>query len=360
MKESIAHKTYTQAINEALDICLERDKSVFIIGEGVPDPKAIFGAIANLRKKYGPDRIMDMPVSENGLTGICIGTAISGMRPILTHQRIDFSLLALDQVINNAAKWHYMFNGQQKVPLVIKMTVGMGWGQGPQHSQNLQALYAQIPGLKVVMPTTPYDAKGLMIASIEDNNPVMYIDHRWLHDTFGPVPDGYYSVPIGKAKVIKKGTDITIAATSYMTLEALKATYLLKKLGISPEIIDIRTLKPLDENTIFNSVTKTKRLLVADLGCREFGAAAEIIARVAENERIKLLSSPQRITSPDLPTPSTPALTQYYYPRSVDIARKVVKMLTGNESKLNQLIKDDKQLNVIPHDVPDESFMGPF
>ena len=347
-------------MNEALDTCLKRDKNVFIIGLGVPDPKGIFGAITGLRDKYGAERVMDMPIAENALTGVCIGAAVSGMRPVLTHQRVDFSLLALDQVINNAAKWHYMFGGQQSVPMVIKMTIGMGWGQGPQHSQSLQATYAHIPGLKVVMPSTPADAKGLMIAAIEDNNPVIFIDHRWLHETFGHVPEGHYKVPIGKAKVMRKGTDITIVTSSYMTIETMKALRLLKKLGIEPEVIDLRTIKPLDEKTIFDSVKKTGKLLVVDLGHREFGVAAEIISRVSENPKIKLFVNPQRITYPDLPTPSSSALTQPYYPRHTDIALKVVQMLRWDKDELMQLIEKEEKSNKIPYDVPDERFMGPF
>jgi len=347
-------------MNEALDLCLKKDPSVFVIGLGVPDPKGIFGAISGLKKKYGSKRVMDMPIAENAMTGICIGAAINGMRPVLTHQRVDFSLLALDQVINNAAKWYYMFGGQQSVPLVIKMTIGMGWGQGPQHSQNLQATYAHIPGLKVVMPSTAADAKGLMISAIEDNNPVIFIDHRWLHDTFGQVPNGHHKVPIGKAKVIKKGSGFTIVSTSYMTLEIMKALPLLEKLGIEPEVIDLRTIKPLDEKTIFNSVMKTGRLLVADLGHREFGVAAEIITRVSENPKIKLKVKPQRVTSPDYPTPSSPALSANYYPRHTDIALKVVEMLRRDKKEITRLIAEEKKFNKIPSDVPDERFMGPF
>ena len=238
--------------------------------------------------------------------------------------------------------------------------LSMGWGQGTQHSQNLQALYAHIPGLKVVMPSTPADAKGLMVSAIEDNNPVIYIDHRWLHDTFGQVPSSYYKVPIGKAKVLKKGKDITIVSTSYMTIESIKAATLLKKIGINPEIIDVRTLKPLDEKTIFDSAAKTKRLLVTDLGYREFGFAAEVIARVSENQKIKLLTNPQRITSPDLPTPSTPALAKYYYPRYIDIARKAIEMAGGNRKKLEVLINEEEKKITTPLDVPDKNFKGPF
>ena len=356
----MANKTYIKAINEAIDLCMKKNRSVFIIGEGVPDPKRIFGTTAGLIEKYGPKRVMDMPLSENGLTGVCVGAALNGLRPILTHQRMDFSLLALDQVINSAAKWHYMFGNQQSIPLVIKMIIGMGWGQGPQHSQNFQTLYAHIPGLKVVMPVTPYDAKGLMISSIEDNNPVIFIEHRWLHNVFGPVPDGIYRVPIGKARIAKKGQDITIVSVSYMIVEALKAADLLEKIGLTAEIIDVRTVKPLDEKTIFSSLKKTQRLLVADLDHKDYGFAAEIIARATENKSLNLLTAPCRITLPDIPTPTTPALTEYYYPRYTDIARKATELAGGNIKLLNKLIKKEQNLNKWLHDVPDENFTGPF
>ncbi|MFQ5482693.1 MAG: dehydrogenase E1 component subunit alpha/beta, partial [Nitrospinaceae bacterium] len=182
--------TFSQALHEAADHCLAEDPSVYVLGLGVPDPKGVFGTTAGLQEKYGPDRVMDMPVSENAMTGVAIGSAMTGMRPIMTHQRIDFMLLSLDQVINNAAKWHYMFGGQLKAPLVIRLLVGRGWGQGPQHSQSLQALFAHIPGLKVVCPFSPHDAKGLLIAAVRDPNPVIFIEHRWLHGLYGPVPEG--------------------------------------------------------------------------------------------------------------------------------------------------------------------------
>lgn len=352
--------TYAEAINEAFDVCLKKDKTVFIIGLGVPDPKGIFGTTVGLSKKYGKKRIMDMPISENALTGVCIGAAINGMRPVLTHQRIDFSLLGVEQVINNAAKWYYMFGGKQGVPLVIKMTIGMGWGQGAQHSQNLQALYAHIPGLKVVMPSTPYDAKGLMIAAIEDNNPVIYIDHRWLHGMIDDVPEGYYHLPIGKARILKRGGDITIVATSYMAVESLRAAELLEKIHVRAEVVDVRSIRPLDGKTIAQSLKKTRRLLVADLGNRSFGVAAEIIAAVAEDNKIKLLTNPQRITSPDLPTPSTPALAEHYYPRYIDIARKATEIVGGNLRGLENLIIEEEASRIVPLDVPDMSFKGPF
>ena len=214
---------FYEAIREATDQKMAQDPNIYLMGLGVPDPKGIFGTTSGLAEKYGPNRVMDMPTSENAMTGIAIGSAILGMRPIMTHQRVDFFILALDQLINNAAKWHYMFGGQMKVPLVIRLIIGRGWGQGPQHSQSLHSFFAHVPGLKVVMPSTPQDAKGLLISAIEDDNPVVYLEHRWLHNTFGEVSPDPTPIPIGKAKIVRPGTDITIVAASHMVLEALAA-----------------------------------------------------------------------------------------------------------------------------------------
>ena len=236
---------FSEAILEATDQKMAQDSNVYIMGLGVPDPKGIFGTTSGLSAKYGSDRVMDMPTSENAMTGIAIGTAILGMRPIMTHQRVDFFLLALDQLINNAAKWHYMFGNQMKVPLVIRLIIGRGWGQGPQHSQSLHSFFAHIPRLKVVMPATPYDAKGLHISAIEDDNPVIYLEHRWLHGIFGEVPLEPYTVPIGEAKIVQGGKDITIVAASHMVLEAYRAAKWLQEDGINVEIIDLRSIQPL-------------------------------------------------------------------------------------------------------------------
>ncbi len=347
---------YAQAILEATDQCLAENSAVYIMGLGVPDPKGIFGTTLGLQDKHGEKRVLDMPVAENGMTGIAIGSALMGMRPIMTHQRIDFMLLSFDQIINNAAKWHYMFGGQLKVPLVIRLLIGRGWGQGPQHSQSLQAIFAHVPGLKVVMPTTPYDAKGLLIAAVRDDNPVIYIEHRWLHNIFGPVPEEAYEVPIGKAKLVREGNDITIVSLSYMTLEAMKAADILEKDGIHAEIIDLRSLKPLDENAIIESVKKTGRLLVVDGAWRTSGFAAEIISTITEKVFSFLKSSPQRLTFPDLPTPTSPALANLYYPRAIhiiNVARKAMGLSEQTEEELG--IKHEQSL-----DVPDKSFTGPF
>ena len=345
---------YNEAVREAISQSMETDPSVFIIGEGVPDFAGVFGTTLGLKEKYGKDRVMDMPLSENGMTGVCIGAALTGMRPILVNQRIDFAYVGLDQIANNAAKWSYTFNGKASVPLVIRFIIGRGWGQGPQHSQNIQALFSHIPGLKVVMPATPHDAKGMLLASIKDNNPVIFIEHRWLYNMSGFVPEEMYTVPLGKAKIIREGKDISIAATSIMTAEAMKAAMVLEKSGVSVEIIDIRSLKPLDEDTIFSSVKKTGHLIVMDTGYLTGGFAGEIISRVCEKIFKFLKAPPVRITLPDLPTPTSVALTKHYYPKHQDVVKKVLRILGRSEEKIE--FNDEK----IPWDKPDNSFTGPF
>jgi len=345
---------FVQALNEALDLCMASDPRVFIVGLGAPDAAAIFGSTRGLVEKYGPKRVLDMPVAENAMTGVVLGAALRGMRPVMTHIRLEFSMLAIDQIVNQAAKWHYMFGGQAAVPLVIRMVVGRGWGQGPQHSQSLQSWFAHVPGLKVVMPATPHDAKGLLISAIEDNNPVVFIEHRWLYGVHGPVPEGLYRVPLGRSTVLRAGHDVTIAAVSYMTLEAMRAADELAREGVDVEIVDIRTLNPFDEAPVLESVRKTGRLIVADTGWRSVGFAAEVIARVSEQCLGDLRHPPIRITLPDVPTPTTRALANYYYPLVSDIAA-AARRLSGRPPRLEPEIKPDAFL-----DVPDPTFTGPF
>jgi len=344
--------TYAQAIREAIDLCMANDPSVHLFGLGVPDPKGIFGTTLNLQARYGPERVSDAPTSENGLTGIAIGSALAGMRPILTHQRIDFAVLSMEQLVNQAAKWHYMFGGRMRVPLVVRMLVGRGWGQGPQHSQSLQAWFAHVPGLKVLMPTTPHDAKGLLISAIEDDNPVIFIEHRWLYNISGYVPEEIYRVPFGTARVARKGTDITIVAISYMALEALRAADALAEHGISAEVIDLRSLRPWDIACVLQSVRRTGRLVVTDTGWKVCGFSAEIVATVVE-EGIGLLAPPRRVCLPDCPSPTSRALAGGYYPRAVDIERAVAPMFDVE-------IPEVHHPTTIPLDVPDASFTGPF
>jgi len=347
---------FAQAILEATEQCMERDSSVYIMGLGVTDPKGIFGTTLGLEKKFGSKRVLDMPVAENGMTGIAIGSALVGMRPILTHQRVDFMLLSFDQIINNAAKWHYMFGGKMNVPLVIRLLVGRGWGQGPQHSQSLQSLFAHIPGLKVVMPATPYDAKGLLVSAVEDNNPVIFIEHRWLHNIVGDVPVETYRIPLAKAKIVKKGKDLTIVSSSYMTLEAIRAAEVLKKDGINAEVLDLRTIKPLDQDMLMKSVRKTGRLIIVDGAWESFGVSAEILALVSVNLFGSLKCAPRRIAFPDAPTPTSWALAKHYYPKAADVVNIVRAVFDLPEQSEEQLgISSD-----IPLDVPDKTFIGPF
>ena len=345
---------FSQAINEAISLSMAADPNVYIMGLGVPDPKGVFGTTLELQKTFGPDRVMDMPTAENGMTGVAIGSAIVGMRPIMVHQRLDFALLAIEQIVNQAANWHYMYGGQASVPLVIRLIVGRGWGQGPQHSQSLHSWFAHIPGLKVIMPATAYDAKGLLISSIEDNNPVIFIEHRWLHDTTGHVPDGIYKVPIGQARVVREGKDLTIVALSHMTIESIRAAQILADCGIDTEIIDIRSLRPLDEQLILQSVAKTGRLIVADTGWANAGFSAEILARVFEAGPNMLTMPPKRITSPQAPSPCTPGLTKFYYPRSEHIIETARAMFGFGK---NNIVEASAP---IAFDVPDPAFTGPF
>lgn len=339
---------------------MQLNPHVYVVGLGVPDPKGMFGTTVGLQEKFGPNRVMDMPISENAMTGIAIGTALAGMRPIMTHQRVDFVLLALDQLINNASKWHFMFGGKASVPLVVRLLIGRGWGQGPQHSQTLHSIFAHIPGLKVVMPSNSYDAKGLLISSIEDDNPVIFIEHRWLHNIFGEVPEEIYRVPIGKAKIMSEGKDITVIACSHMTLEAWRAVNLLKEDGISIELIDLRTIKPFDKEMILNSVAKTGRVLVIDPDWKTCGFAAEIIALISEEAFRHLKCPPARMAFPDYPCPTSWPLANHYYPTSKDIALKILEIMekpTRAKALLEDILQSRSQC---PLDVPDASFKGPF
>ena len=344
---------FSEAILEATDCCMEADPTVFIIGLGVPDPGGIFGTTKGLQDKYGNDRVMDMPLSENCMTGVITGAALNGFRPILTHQRVEFSLLSIDQIVNQAAKWYYMNAGQQNVPIVIKMVIGRGWGQGPQHAQSLESWFGHIPGLKVVMPSNPYDAKGLLISSIQDNNPVIFLEHRWLHNLTDEVPAKKYNVPIGKARIAKEGNDITLVSHSYMVIEALRCAQMLEKHGISVEVVDLRSIRPLDKETILDSVSKTKRILVADNGWVHFGVSSEIIALVTESIFDELLCSPVRVGIIDVPSPSSRELAIHTYPRVQNLMQKIAEIL-----KLD--INFDFNISDVPLDIPDPSFKGPF
>lgn len=347
--------TYTAAINEAMHIAMSQDDKVLCYGLGVDDPKSIFGTTEKLQEKFGKDRVFDMPTSENAMTGVAVGLGLVGYRSVMSHQRLDFFLLAMDQLVNSAAKWHYMFGGQSCVPIVIRLIMGRGWGQGPTHSQNLQSWFAHIPGLKVVSPTSAYDAKGLLLASIRDNNPVIFLEHRWLHNSVSDVPEGDYEVSIGKAKIAKHGVDISLIGVSYMTIEALRAANYLLKFDISCEVVDLRTIRPMDWDTVFQSVRKTKRLLALDTSQPTCSVGSEIIAKVSTQLFSELAQAPQLMANPDNPEPTSFGLTKHYHPTAKDIVLKVANMLNMNVD-VSELIASQ----ACPHDVPGDWFKGPF
>jgi len=317
--------SYSLAINEALHQCMAADRSVFLIGQGVKSPWYVGNTARGLLKRFGERRVIDTPVSENAMTGAAVGASIAGMRAVIEHPRVDFMLYAMDPIINEAANWHYMSGGCGACPVVIWGIINRGGEQAAQHSQALHAMFAHVPGLKVVMPATPYDAKGLMVAAIQDDNPVVFMDDRWLYRDEASVPKRMYSVPIGKAAIRRRGSDLTIVACSYMAREAVKAGAELAKKGFSAEILDLRTIKPLDRTAILNSVRKTGRLLVADAGWKSFGVAAEVCAAVAE-AGIRLKRPPVRLTLPDCPAPASISLEIPYYKHCADIVKAAERL----------------------------------
>lgn len=320
--------TYAEAIREAHAQLLASDPRVFVVGQGLWSPWYAGTSMQNLDRDFGRERIIDSPVAENATTGVAIGAALAGMRPIVFHPRMDFMLLAVDPVINQAANWSYMFAGRVSVPLVVRAVINRGGEQGAQHSQALQAMFMHVPGLKVVMPSTPYDAKGLLIAAVSDDNPVLYIDDRWLYDATGDVPEAMYRVPIGEAAVRRRGRDVTIVATSYMAAEALRAVATLEARGIDPELIDLRSIKPWDRDTVFASVARTGRLIVADAGWQTAGVAAEIVAAVACEIFDALKAPAVRVCLPDLPAPVSRPIETAYYVGADELIAAVEKTLS--------------------------------
>jgi pyruvate/2-oxoglutarate/acetoin dehydrogenase E1 component len=348
--------SYGQAINEATMVAMQRDPRMLCFGLGMDDPKRIFGTTVGLVEAFGRERVFDMPTSEAGMTGIAIGASLDGARCLMTHQRLDFFLLALDQLVNNAAKWQYMFGGQSSpVRLVIRLILGRGWGQGPTHSQSLQSWFAHIPGLKVVMPAFPADAKGLLLSGIFDDNPVLFLEHRWLHNLQGPVPEGDHRVPLGRAAMLTQGTDVTIVSMSYMTVEAWHAVNVLREAGVTVDLVDLRSIRPLDWDTVLGSVRKTGRLLAIDTSHAMCSVASEVVATAASECFSHLKAAPRRLTVPDHPSPTSPALAEHFYPRAEDIVAAVSEMV-GVAVDTRPLVA----ARAWPHDVPGDWFKGPF
>lgn len=317
---------YVDALREALHYKMASDSSVFMLGQGVDDPGGMFGVTKGFHDVYGCERSFDTPVSEEGLMGICVGAAMSGMRPVYFHNRPDFWLLAFNQIVNHASKIHWMDNGTTNVPMTVWSAIGRGWGSGPQHSQAIQGLMLSVPGIKIVMPSTPYDAKGLMISAIEDNNPVFIIEHRWLTRHQGRVPEEAYRVPIGKGVYRRHGDALTVVGTSHAIDLAWTAADELMESGIDVEVIDLRTIKPLDEAIILESVAKTGKLLVVDTGWSMGGVCAEIGCLVAEKAFDSLKAPVVRVGLPDCPSPAGYTLEQLYYPDVNTMKKAIIEL----------------------------------
>ncbi|MEI9811414.1 MAG: transketolase C-terminal domain-containing protein [Acidobacteriota bacterium] len=326
--------TYAHAIREAHAQLLAADPRVFVAGQGLWSPWYAGGSLDNLDREFGRDRILDSPVSENAVTGMCVGAALAGMRPIVFHPRMDFMLLAIDPIVNQAANWSYLFAGRVHVPLVIRAVINRGGEQGAQHSQALHSMFMHVPGLKVVMPSTPADAKGLLIAAVEDPDPVLYIDDRWLYANQAHVPPERYATPIGKAAVRRRatwerGATVTLIGISYMAQLACEAAALLSEQGVDAEVIDLRSLKPWDRDCVLESVRRTGRAVVCDGAWRTAGASAELSATIAAEAFHDLEAPVERVTLPDAPAPVASTEEQAYYPSAADIAQAALRTMGG-------------------------------
>jgi pyruvate/2-oxoglutarate/acetoin dehydrogenase E1 component/TPP-dependent pyruvate/acetoin dehydrogenase alpha subunit len=340
---------YVDAIAEACIQEMERDEKVFVFGLDVDDHKKIQGSTAGI-EKFGEDRLFGTPLSEDAMTGVAVGAAMYGLRPIHVHIRMDFMTLAANQLINMAAKAHYMYNGTVSVPLVVRTMIGRSWGQGAQHSQALHAMFAHIPGMRVVAPSNAHDAKGCMIAAIRDNNPVIFMEHRLLCNSKSYVPTDAFEMEIGKGRVVKEGKDITVVAISHMAIEATRAAHHLESVGVAAEVIDPIWINPLDIDLIKKSVAKTGKILVVDNGWVEFGVSAEIIAKICEAFPDKKIQIARMGFAPTT-CPTTKSLEDLFYPNSKTISDKICEML--GEKKV-----DWGKINVKNEEL--EEFKGPF
>jgi pyruvate/2-oxoglutarate/acetoin dehydrogenase E1 component len=344
--------SYSDAIREATDQMMARDPSVFVMGLGVDDPKAILGTTQGLAAAYGGERVFDTPLSEDAMTGIAIGAALAGLRPIHVHIRMDFLMLAMNQLVNMAAKTHYTFGGQEHVPLVVRAMIGKSWGQGAQHSQGLYPFFVHVPGLKVAAPSTSYDAKGCLVEAIYDDNPVIFVEHRLLYYQTGPVSRDIYRVESGKARVVTEGTDITLVGISYMQLECFRAQKYLDSVGIKAEVIDPIWLSPLDVDTIVASVRKTGYLCVVDNSWVACGVGSEIVSQVVERLQGSTEIKVHRMGFAPVVCPTSPPLEELFYPNARTIA-----------SACYTLVHGDSKPKWTPEERPDlksVEFKGPF
>lgn len=331
MDASVRELSYSQAIQEAMAIALESDPRVFLMGEDIGVYGGAFQVTGDLVERFGPERVIDMPISELGGAGVAVGAAVTGMRPIFEFQFSDFATLAMEQIVNQAAKMRFMLGGEVSVPVVMRFPAGSGTGAAAQHSQSLEAWLAHVPGLKVIQPATPHDAKGLLLAALADPDPVMIFEHKLLYKMKGVVPAGHYTVPIGKAEVRKTGKDATIVATSIMVHKALDAAAQLIEEGIDVEVIDLRTIRPIDRETVIESVKKTTRLLCVYEAVKTLGIGAEISAMIAESEAFDYLDAPiMRLGGAESPIPYNPELEKSAVPQVPDILAGIRKLVEGS------------------------------
>jgi pyruvate dehydrogenase E1 component beta subunit len=319
--------TYAKAINEAQRQAMELCQDVVVLGQLADTPSGIFGTTSGLVDLFGPERVHDFPVAENLMTATAMGASLVGLRPVIVHQRLDFMIYSLDAIVNWMALWRFKSNGKSSVPVTIRAIVGKGWGQGPQHSKSLHAWFAHLPGLRVAMPTTPYDAKGLLLESILGECPSIFVEGRSLFSMTGEVPETPYRVRFGQAALRRAGRDVTVVAIGSMAPQAVRAATELANDGIDVEVIDLRTLSPWDKQTVLDAVSGTRRLIVADPGWQSFGAAAEIVATVSERLNGRLAAPPTRVTLPDSHTPMSSFLEQEYYPRDEHLSGAIRRLV---------------------------------
>lgn len=322
--------SYMEALREAMRQAMQKDERVFVIGEDIGIYGGAFGVTAGLLDEFGPQRIIDTPISEAGIAGACIGAAVTGMRPIGEIQFSDFVVLSMEQLVMQGAKMRFMFGGKAELPLVMRLAGGSGTGAAAQHSESLENWFVNVPGLKVVMPSSPYDAKGLLLSAIADNNPIMFFEHKLLYRTKGPVPEEMYTIPLGQSHVVREGKDLTVVATSIMVSRALEAAEKLSVEGIEIEVIDPRTLKPLDEKPIVDSVIKTGKMLAVHEAVKTGGYGSELAAVIMESEAFAYLDAPiRRLGGLDMPIPYNRTLEYHAVPQVENIVEEARKLVKG-------------------------------
>ena len=330
MSNEIRELSYSQAIHEALGLAMERDERVFLMGEDIGVYGGAFQVTGDLIHRFGEDRVIDTPISELAGAGVAVGAALLNRRPVYEFQFSDFATLAMEQIVNQAAKIRFMLGGKTSVPLVMRFPCGSGTGAAAQHSQSLEAWFAHVPGLKVVQPSTPADAKGMLLAAIEDPDPVMFFEHKLLYKMKGHVPEGYYTEPLNQAKVRRQGTDVTIVASAIMVHKSLEAAAIVEKEGISVEVIDLRSLRPMDYSTLIDSVCKTTRLICVYEGTKQFGIGTEVAAAIAESAAFDRLDAPIiRLGGADCPLPYNPELEKAAVPQVPNIVEAIRRSVKG-------------------------------